>query len=343
MGNNTAHDETGNTDSNPAMARDSELRRFSVAPMMDWTDRHCRMLHRTLSQEALLYSEMVTTGALIYGEAERYLRYNTAEHPVALQLGGSDPQALAQCARLAEQYGYDEVNLNVGCPSDRVQNNLIGACLMAYPDRVRDCLAAMQDAVNIPITVKFRLGIDELDSDDYLHQFVDTLQSSGCQRFIVHARKAILQGLNPKQNRDVPPLQYPRVYRLKQAFPQLTVVINGGINSLSEAQTHLEQVDGVMLGRAAYHTPYLLAEVDRQIFQRDTPVISRLDALERYLPYVEEELAHGTALHHITRHLLGLFHGERGGKQFRRVISEQAHRPGADISVLHRAIEKLTF
>jgi tRNA-dihydrouridine synthase A len=316
-------------------------RRFTIAPMMAWTDRHCRQFHRTLSEHAVVYTEMVTTGALIYGDKDRYLSYNEGEHPVALQLGGSVPSELAHCAKMAEEYGYDEVNLNVGCPSDRVQNNMIGACLMAHPELVRDCLKAMQDAVSIPITVKHRLGIDEQDSDPLLHQFVNTVQESGCKTFIVHARKAILQGLSPKENRDVPPLQYDRVYRVKEAFPHLEVLINGGIKTLDESQEHLKHVDGVMLGREAYHNPFLLAEVDQRFYDSTKPSKNRFEVMESYFPYIEEQLAKGVALNHITKHILGLFHGMRGGKQFRRVLSEEAYKPDAGIDVLKLALAKV--
>ena len=316
-------------------------RRFTIAPMMAWTDRHCRQFHRTLSEHAVVYTEMVTTGALIYGDKDRYLTYNEGEHPVALQLGGSVPSELAQCAKMAEEYGYDEVNLNVGCPSDRVQNNMIGACLMGHPELVRDCLKAMQDAVSIPVTVKHRLGIDELDSDELLHQFIDTVQTSGCTTFIVHARKAILQGLSPKENRDVPPLQYDRVYRIKEAFPHLEILINGGIKTLDECDVHLQHLDGVMVGREAYHNPYLLADVDQRLYGTKTDIKSRAQVMEEYFPYIEDQLAKGVSLNHITKHILGLFHGMRGGKQFRRVLSEEAYKPDAGIDVLKQALAKV--
>lgn len=310
--------------------------------MMDWTDRHCRHFHRLISRNTLLYTEMVTTGALIYGDKDRHLKYNDSEHPIALQLGGSNPQELALCAKMAEDYGYDEVNLNVGCPSDRVQNNMIGACLMGHPQLVADCLATMQDAVNIPITIKHRLGIDELDSDELLEQFVDTVQQSGCTTFIVHARKAILSGLSPKQNRDVPPLQYERVYNLKKRFAHLEIILNGGVKSLLQAKEHLEHVDGVMIGREAYHNPYaILAEVDSQLYGAQDLQLSRAQILENMLPYIEQQLQEGVPLSYITRHMLGLFHGMRGGKQFRRVISEQAYKKDAGIQVLHQAFTKV--
>lgn len=318
-------------------------RRFSVAPMMAWTDRHCRMFHRTMTSQSVLYTEMVTTGALIYGDRDRYLSYNDGEHPVALQLGGSNPKELAECAKMAEDYGYDEVNLNVGCPSDRVQNNMIGACLMAHPTIVRDCLGEMQQAVGIPITVKHRLGIDDLDSDEHLHEFISTVKESGCKTFIIHARKAILDGLSPKDNRDIPPLQYERAYAIKQLNPELEVILNGGIKTLETSLEHLKYIDGVMVGREAYHNPYMLIDVDTVIYgNAPKDVLTRAQVLEAYFPYIEQQLSNGVALNHILRHLLGLFHGERGGKQFRRVISENAHKPGAGIDVLQLALEKLT-
>ena len=316
--------------------------RFSVAPMMDWTDRHCRHFHRIISGNTLLYTEMVTTGALIYGDKDRHLKYNDTEHPISLQLGGSNPDELALCAKMAEDYGYDEVNLNVGCPSDRVQNNMIGACLMAHPQLVADCLAKMQDAVSIPVTVKHRLGIDDLESDELLEQFVDIVHKSGCKTFVVHARKAILSGLSPKQNRDVPPLQYDRVYRLKKRFPDLEIILNGGVKTIDEAQQHLEHVDGVMIGREAYHNPYaILSEVDSRLFNDTNEVISRTQVLENMLPYIEQQLQMGVPLSYITRHMLGLFHGMRGGKQFRREISEQAYKKDAGIKVLNQAFAKV--
>ena len=317
-------------------------RRFTVAPMMDWTDRHCRYFHRILSQHAVLYTEMVTTGALIHAEPDRFLRYNPEEQPVALQLGGSNVAELAQCTKMAEEYGYNEVNLNVGCPSDRVQNNMIGACLMAHPQLVSDCLKEMQQQVEIPVTVKHRLGIDDMDSYDELVRFVETVAESGCEVFIIHARKAILQGLSPKENRDIPPLKYEWVYQIKQQFPELEVHINGGIKTIAECHTHLQHVDGVMLGREAYHNPYLLADVDQEFYGSDTPKISRKGAALAMVPYIEKQLQQGTPLNHILRHMLGLFHAQRGGKQFRRLISENAHKPGASIDVLYEALERVS-
>lgn len=320
---------------------DTLNRRFTVAPMMDWTDRHCRYFHRILSKHAVLYTEMVTTGALIHADPERFLRFNQEEHPVALQLGGSNAKELALCTKMAEDYGYDEVNLNVGCPSDRVQNNMIGACLMAHPALVSECLSEMQSAVSIPVTVKHRLGIDDMDSYEELHQFVETVKKSGCNVFIIHARKAILQGLSPKENRDIPPLKYEWVYQIKQAFPELEIHINGGIKTIDECKTHLQHVDGVMLGREAYQNPYLLSEVDQAFYADSRSQISRKAAAMAMLPYIEDQLSQGAALNHILRHMLGLFHAQRGGKQFRRFISENAHKPGATIDVLLEALERV--
>ncbi|GGO81130.1 tRNA-dihydrouridine(20/20a) synthase [Marinobacterium nitratireducens] len=335
-------DTTASLNTGPALREHSVNRRFSVAPMMDWTDRHCRYFHRLLSNDALLYTEMVTTGALLHGDSERFLRYDATEHPIALQLGGSDPEALARCTRMAEEHGYDEVNLNVGCPSDRVQNNMIGACLMAHPQLVADCLARMQDAVRIPVTVKHRLGIDDMDSYEELHRFVDIVRQSGCRTFIIHARKAILAGLSPKENREIPPLKYDWVYRIKRDFPELEIIVNGGIKTLEDCEEHLRSVDGVMIGREAYQNPYgMLAGVDQRLYGQAAPAPSRRDVAERMLDYTARELAAGASLGHITRHILGLFHAQRGGRQFRRHLSENAHRPGAGVEVLKAALERI--
>lgn len=308
--------------------------------MLDWTDRHCRYFHRLLTRHALLYTEMVTTGALIHGDRERFLAFDPAENPVAFQLGGSHPDDLATCARMVEDHGYDEVNLNVGCPSDRVQNGRFGACLMAEPQLVADCVAAMRDSVSIPVTVKSRIGIDERDSYEELVNFVATVAEAGCETFIVHARKAWLKGLSPKQNRDVPPLRYEVVFQLKEDFPDLDIVLNGGITSLSQAEEALTRVDGVMIGREAYHNPYLLAEVDRRIFgETDAPIVSREEILERLIPYVRRQLKTDTRLHSVSRHILGLFHGAAGARAWRRYISEQAGKRGADESVLLEALK----
>ncbi|MDE9527085.1 tRNA dihydrouridine(20/20a) synthase DusA [Xenorhabdus bovienii] len=318
------------------------LNRFSVAPMLDWTDRHCRYFHRLLSKEALLYTEMVTTGAIIHGKGN-YLAYNEEEHPLALQLGGSEPQALAQCAKIAQERGYDEINLNVGCPSDRVQNGRFGACLMGEAKLVADGVKAMQDVVDIPVTVKTRIGIDEQDSYEFLCDFIDTVvKNSDCDNFIIHARKAWLSGLSPKENREIPPLDYPRVYQLKKDFPQLTLSINGGIKSLEEAKQHLQYVDGVMIGREAYQNPSILAHVDRELFNEAASVVNTIDAIKALYPYIERELSKGTYLGHITRHILGIFQGIPGARQWRRHLSENAHKAGADIMVVEKALEMVT-
>ncbi len=315
--------------------------RFSVAPMLDWTDRHCRYFLRQLSRHALLYTEMVTTGAIIHGKGD-YLAYSDEEHPVALQLGGSDPQQLAHCARLAQERGYDEVNLNVGCPSDRVQNGRFGACLMAEAQLVADCVKAMRDVVSIPVTVKTRIGIDDLDSYAFLCDFVGTVaEQGGCDTFIIHARKAWLSGLSPKENREIPPLDYPRVYQLKRDFPQLTMSINGGIKSLEEAQAHLQHMDGVMVGREAYQNPGIMAAVDRVIFGASGPDADPVATVRAMYPYIEQELSRGTYLGHITRHMLGLFQGVPGARQWRRHLSENAHKPGAGIQVVEQALAKV--
>ncbi len=306
--------------------------------MLDWTDRHERYFLRLISAQAVLYTEMVTTGALIHGDRQRFLNFDQAEHPLALQLGGSNPAELAQCVRMADDYAYDEVNLNVGCPSDRVQSGMFGACLMAQPQLVADCVAEMQAASNLPVTVKHRVGIDENDSVEELFRFVESVAEAGCKTFIVHARKAWLKGLSPKQNRDIPPLRYDAVYQLKQSMPQLEIIINGGINNLSDAQAQLAHVDGVMLGREVYHNPYVLAQVDRQFYHSSHTVSSRIDIVEAFLPYVENQLAQGTRLHAMSRHILGLFNGMPGAKKWRRHISENATRAGAGIDVLQQAL-----
>ncbi|UQY43824.1 tRNA dihydrouridine(20/20a) synthase DusA [Mixta hanseatica] len=312
--------------------------RFSIAPMLDWTDRHCRYFHRQLTRNTLLYTEMVTTGAIIHGKGD-YLAYNEAEHPVALQLGGSDPVALAQCAQLAQARGYDEINLNVGCPSDRVQNGRFGACLMGEAALVADCIKAMRDVVSIPVTVKTRIGIDDQDSYEFLCDFIGTVaQQGGCDTFIIHARKAWLSGLSPKENREIPPLDYPRVYQLKRDFPQLTMAINGGVKTLEEAQEHLRHLDGVMMGREAYQNPGLLAQVDRVLFGSAAPDADPVAVVRAMYPYIEQELAQGTYLGHVTRHMLGLFQGIPGARQWRRYLSENAHKPGAGIEVVEKAL-----
>ncbi|EOV1174815.1 tRNA dihydrouridine(20/20a) synthase DusA [Vibrio fluvialis] len=317
--------------------------RLSVAPMLDWTDRHCRYFHRLLSSQTLLYTEMVTTGAIIHGKGD-FLAYNEEEHPVALQLGGSNPADLARCAKLAQERGYDEINLNVGCPSDRVQNGRFGACLMAEPDLVAQCVAAMKEVVDIPVTVKTRIGIDDQDSYEFLTNFVTLVsEKGGCEQFTIHARKAWLSGLSPKENREIPPLDYPRAYQLKQDFPHLTIAVNGGVKTLAEAKEHLQHLDGVMIGREAYQSPYLLAEVDQQIFGLDTPVKKRSQVVQDMYPYIEQQLAQGSYLGHITRHMLGLFQNMPGARQWRRHISENAHKAGAGIEVVEQALAKIPY
>ena len=307
--------------------------------MMDWTDRHCRYFHRLLTRRALLYTEMVTADAVLHGERARLLGFDKSEHPIALQLGGSDPEKLARAATVGAGWGFDEINLNVGCPSDRVQVGRFGACLMAEPDLVARCVAAMRGAVEIPVTVKCRIGIDEQDSEADFQRFIDTVAETGCRHFIVHARKAWLAGLSPKQNREVPPLDHDRVYRLKLARPELTVVINGGMASLEEAEHHLAHLDGVMLGRAAYQTPYMLAQVDQRIFGANTTSPSRTDVLKGLTGYVQEHLLRGGRLNNVLRHTLGLMHGLKGARQFRRHFSENATGDGAGLDVLLEAIQ----
>lgn len=309
--------------------------------MMDWTDRHCRFFLRLLSQNALLYTEMVTTGALLHGDAERFLRHDEAEYPLALQLGGSVPADLAACARLAQGAGYNEVNLNVGCPSDRVQNNMIGACLMGHPALVADCVKAMIDAVDIPVTVKHRIGINGRDSYTELCDFVGQVREAGCRSFTVHARIAILEGLSPKENREIPPLRYDVAAQLKQDFPDLELILNGGIKTLDECKTHLQTFDGVMLGREAYHNPYLLAEVDQQLFGSTAAVISRSDALAKLRPYIAAHLAAGGAMHHITRHVLGLGQGFPGARKFRQLLSVDIHKTQDPLGLLDQASQLL--
>jgi tRNA-dihydrouridine synthase A len=314
-------------------------RLFSVAPMMDWTDRHCRYFHRLLSQHAWLYTEMVTTGALIHGDHHRFLHYNAEEHPLALQLGGSNPRELGLCAKMAEDYGYDEVNLNVGCPSDRVQNGRFGACLMAEPNLVADCVAAMNNAVKLPVTVKSRIGIDDKDSYEELVHFIGTVANAGCKTFIVHARKAWLSGLSPKQNREVPPLRYEVVYQLKIDFPHLEIILNGGVTSLAQAETVLQHVDGVMVGREAYQNPYLLAEVDQRIFGVDKTPLLRAEIMAQLLPYIRQQLTTQARLNSITRHILGLYHGEVGARGWRRHLSENVGKADADENVVLEALK----
>lgn len=305
--------------------------------MMDWTDRHCRYFHRLLSPNARLYTEMVTSPALIHGDRERLLGFDRSEHPLALQLGGSDPVELAAAAQIGEQYGYDEINLNVGCPSDRVQSGRFGACLMREPDLVADCFVAMRDAVSIPVTIKCRLGVDGQDEYADLQHFIETVAAKGCTVFVVHARKAWLKGLSPKENRDVPPLNYERVYQLKREFPGLKIVINGGIDQLADVQMHLQYTDGVMLGRTAYHEPFRLAELEHALYGTSLP--TREELVERMRPYVESHLVAGGKLQHISRHMLGLFQGLPGARSWRRHLSENAHQGDAGMSVIDDALQ----
>jgi len=305
---------------------------------MDWTDRHCRYFWRLMSQHTRVYTEMVTTGALIHGDAYRHLRFNEEEHPVALQLGGSSPRDLAISAKMGAEYGYDEINLNCGCPSDRVQNGAFGACLMREAELVRDCVSAMNDAVDIPVTVKHRLGIDEDNSYDIVRDFVGTVAQGGSAVFIAHARNAWLKGLSPKENREVPPLKYEWVHQLKRDFPHLTIVINGGITSLEECQTHLAHVDGVMLGREPYQNPWLISDVDRVLFDGDGSRHTRLSIAEALIPYLQQVLSEGGKLNHVLRHVLGLYQRQPGGKQFRRILSEGMHSEGAGIELFEQAV-----
>src|SRR6201997_3919450 len=312
--------------------------RFSVAPMMDWTDRHCRVFHRLMTRRARLYTEMLTTGAILHGDRRRLLGFDVSEHPVALQLGGSDPRDLATAAKIGEDFGYDEINLNVGCPSDRVKDGRFGACLMAEPALVGMCVEAMKRAVQIPITVKCRIGIDDQNPEIALDALARGVIAAGADALIVHARKAWLSGLSPKENRDIPPLDYHRVYRLKRALPEIPIIINGGIGSLAEARAHLEHVDGVMLGRAAYQEPWRLLSVDAELFAGTPPHRTMKDAFAAMTPYIERELARGTRLHAISRHFVGAFHGVPGARAFRRHLAERGVKPNAGVDVLREAI-----
>jgi tRNA-dihydrouridine synthase A len=315
--------------------------RLCVAPMMAWTDRHERYFLRLIARHVRLYTEMIPTGAILFGDADRFLRFDPAEHPVALQLGGADPDALARCAEIGQRFGYDEINLNVGCPSGRVQNARFGACLMAEPDLVARCIAAMARAVDVPVTVKTRIGIDDQDSYGFLARLVEAVAAAGCHTLILHARKALLAGLNPKQNREIPPLRYGVVHKVKRDFPGLQVVVNGGIRSLEQARARLVEVDGVMIGREAYQNPYCLAAWQREILGTTEAGPRREEVVESLLPYVERELAQGTPLKAITRHLMGLFNGLAGARAWRRHLSEEAHRPGAGPEVIEDALARL--
>ncbi|ODN66403.1 tRNA dihydrouridine(20/20a) synthase DusA [Methylophaga muralis] len=313
--------------------------RLSLAPMLDWTDRDFRYLCRLISKHTLLYTEMITTGALLHGDHQRFLAHDVIEYPMALQLGGSDPAELAKCAKLGAEAGYQEINLNVGCPSDRVQNGRFGACLMAEPRLVAECVTAMKQAVDIPITVKTRLGIDEHDNYEFLREFVDAVYKAEVDAVILHARKAWLKGLSPKENRDIPPLEYEKVYQIRREFPDLHLDINGGIHTLDEAEKHLQQVDGVMMGRALYHQPYILAEADKRIFNDDRVIPSQHEIVELMLPYIEMRMKEGRPLKSITRHMLGLFQGLPGARRWRRHLSENAHLPGVGIEVVRDALK----
>ncbi len=325
----------GRMNDQPALAH--LMRRFSVAPMMDWTDRHCRVFHRILSARSLLYTEMVTADAVIHGDRDRLLGFDAREHPVAVQLGGSDPQKLTEATRICTDWGYDEINLNVGCPSDRVQSGRFGACLMREPQLVADCLAAMVAATDRPVTIKHRLGVDDDDPHQTLFPFLEVVKTSGVASFTIHARKAILQGLSPKDNRTIPPLDYDLVYAAKRTFPDLEIIVNGGVQTLAETQGHLQHVDGVMMGRAAYQTPAVLLGVDAEIFG-EARATSRHQALAEYQEYMEAQLQAGVSLPLLLKPVLGVFHGQKGGRLFRREIAETAHKPGAGPEVLSRAL-----
>jgi tRNA-dihydrouridine synthase A len=324
------------------MRETAKLRKISVAPMMDWTDRHCRYFLRLLSPHARLYTEMVTAAALAHGDAAKLLRFDPAEHPVALQVGGSDPGMMAAAARMGADAGYDEININVGCPSDRVQNGQFGACLMSSPDVVANCYREMSASIAVPVTVKTRVGIDDQDSFEFLYEFVERLQAAGCKTFILHARIAILQGLSPKDNRTVPPLEYERVYRIKRECPDLEIVLNGGVSSTDQVREHLGHVDGVMIGRKAYHEPYFLTELEKALFgDEDWQAPGRHEVVRSMIPYIERQLSAGDQLQRITRHMLGLFAGQPGARAWRRHLSENAHLPGAGVEVLLEALASL--
>ena len=331
----------------PVITSNTANHKLSVAPMLDWTDRHCRYFYRVLSAHTVLYTEMVTTGAILHGRGD-YLSYNEAEHPLVLQLGGSNVKDMTECAKIAEQYGYDEININVGCPSDRVQNGRFGACLMAEPTLVGDCVNEMQNATNVPVTVKSRIGIDDLDSYEFLHTFIDEVAKADCNHFIIHARKAWLTGLSPKQNRDVPPLDYERVYQIKRDFSNLNISINGGIKSLTEAQEHLQHVDGVMIGREIYSSPYLLSEVDQQIYGVDKPLISREQVINAMADYIDAYISitpeHGSnRAWHVLRHMLGMCNGLAGARQFRRDLSDCSSNSNANGDSLKQAFAKVVL
>jgi tRNA-dihydrouridine synthase A len=317
------------------------LHPLSVAPMMDRTDRHCRYFLRQISQRTLLYTEMVTSMAILHGDKEKLLGFDRAEHPISLQVGGDNPQDLAKCAQIAEDFGYDEINLNVGCPSSRVQSGNFGACLMLQPELVAECIAAMAAATRIPVTVKHRIGVDEVDSYEDLVKFISIVSQTDCRRFSVHARKAWLQGLSPRENREVPPLRYADVHRLKRDFPHLSIEINGGFTNLEQVRSQLQSVDAVMIGRAVYDNPYLLATVDREIYGENTPILSRHQIVKAMLPYIDTWTSRGLKLHSITRHMLQLFHGQSGSRNWKRVLTEQSVLPGAGVDVIKKALQGL--
>ena len=306
---------------------------------MDWTDRHCRVFHRMLTRHSQLYTEMVTANAVVFGDREKLLGFDAIEQPVILQLGGSNPERLAEAAKIGADYGYAEINLNVGCPSDRVQEGRFGACLMAEPQLVAQCIAAMKSAVQIPITVKCRIGIDDQDEEQGLQTFVEEVSKAGCETFVVHARKAWLKGLSPKENREIPPLNYERVHRLKKSFSHLSIILNGGLETMEQGEPHLQSLDGMMLGRAAYHMPWIMAEVDEKIYGATNPCATRRDAVMAMLPYIEQQLSQGLFLHRITRHMLGLYHSQPGGRMWRQIISTESCKPGANSDVILRALE----
>ncbi|MDB2410455.1 tRNA dihydrouridine(20/20a) synthase DusA [Pseudomonadales bacterium] len=337
-------DHQSTVSANKSASKTAIDRRFSIAPMMDWSDRHCRYFWRLLTQQSLLYTEMITTGALIHGDVARHLAFDNSEHPIAVQLGGNNANDLASCAKLCEQRGYDEVNLNVGCPSDRVKSGAFGACLMNQPQVVADGIKAMRDAVDIPVTIKCRIGVDDNDSYESLCHFVSLNAEAGCEVFIIHARKAWLSGLSPKQNREVPPLDYPRVYQLKKDFPNLNIILNGGLKTIVDCQKALEQLDGVMIGREAYQNPSMLHDVDSAIYNiHSKEFASTLDVANRFAGYMDSQLIKGVRLNHMTRHLLGLFNGQPGARVYRRHLSENANKAGAGVDVFMDALDKLNL
>jgi tRNA-dihydrouridine synthase A len=314
--------------------------KLSIAPMLDWTDRHCRYFYRVMSKHTVLYTEMVTTGAILFGKGD-YLSFNDEEHPLVLQLGGSDVKAMTECAKIAEQYGYDEININVGCPSDRVQNGRFGACLMAEPQLVAECVNEMQAATNIPVTVKSRIGIYDHDSYEFLHDFINVVAQADCQHFIIHARKAWLSGLSPKQNREVPPLDYDRVYQIKKDFPELEISINGGIKTFEECNEHLNHINGVMIGREIYQNPYMLTQADRLVYQQPCEELSRRQVIEQMVSYIDNNVANGGRVWHVARHMLGLCNGLPGARQFRRHLSEHCSDKNVTSQVLFDALAKV--